>query len=416
MSAKLTQKVVDQWLEAAWRDGFSKGVDGNDDTPDFSTLDPRGQSDDKPKMDAAELSQTPHDPERCSARMYRQGHGVQCTRKHLPDCDGLCKTHFNKFITLPDGKDIRFGRYNAERPTHWLDVQDGDKIGWKDLRSKSPEKKPRVPAKEMRDKLTELGISVDGLKGKILTEKYREAIQQHEIDIQIGNVVSDLVSSVEQSETNTELTEQTVQEEVVQEVVQEEAVQEVVQEEAVQEVVQEEAVQEVVQEVVQEEAVQEEAVPEQVITPASHLSPESEEEMGDMLEETQEQQSEQDDGTGTGLTAMEGPSTITEYKKLFKELNISAEGLKGKRGFVAAYEKYISEEDGKTEDMSDDELEEDTRNFDEIDYEGVDYLEDEDTGKIYSLDHTYVGEWDDTASDIIWSNETARTNHESKKD
>jgi hypothetical protein len=113
---------------------------------------------------------------------------------------------------------------------------------------------------------------------------------------------------------------------------------------------------------------------------------------------------------------MEGPSTITEYKKLFKELNISAEGLKGKRGFVAAYEKYISEEDGKTEDMSDDELEEDTRNFDEIDYEGVDYLEDEDTGKIYSLDHTYVGEWDDTASDIIWSNETARTNHESKKD
>ena len=400
MSAKLTQKLVDQWLEAAWRDGFSKGGDGTDDSPDFSTLDPRGPSEDKPKMDPAALSRAPYDPDRCSARMYRQGHGVQCTRKHLQGCDGLCKTHHNKFIILPDGADIRFGRYNAGRPTHWMDAIGGDKIGWKDLRSKSPEKKPRVPAKEMRDKLTELGISVDGLKGKILTEKYREAIQQHEIDAQIGDVVSDIVSSVEQSETNTE---QTDQEEVVQEAVQEEVVQEAVQEEAVQE--------EVVQEAVQEEVVQE-----QVITPASHLSPVSEGEMGDMLEETQEQQSEQDDGAGTGLTAMEGPSTITEYKKLFKELNISTEGLKGKRGFVAAYEKYISEMDEKTEDMSDDELEEDTRNFDEIDYEGVGYLEDEDTGKIYSLDHTYVGKWDDTASDIIWSNDTARTNHESKKD
>ena len=366
MSAKLTQKVVEQWLEAAWRDGFTKGQDGTDDIPDFATLDPRGPSDAKPKMDAAALSRAPFDMERCSARMYRQGHGVQCTRKHLPDCDGLCKTHFNKFSILPDGMDIRFGRYNAERPINWLDVADGDKIGWKDLRSKSPEKKPRVPAKEMRDKLTQLGISVEGLKGKILSEKYREAIHQHEIDSQVEDVVSDLVSSVEQSETDTEVTV-------------------------------------------------EEVVEEQVITPVPKLSEQSEEEMVEMLVETQEQ-SEQDDGSGTGLSPKKGPSSVPEYKKLFKELNISMEGVKGARGFKDAYEKYLSDSSADTEDLSDEELDEDDKVFVEIDYEGVDYLEDENSGNIYSLDHSVVGRWDGDCSDIIWENDGARMNHESKKD
>jgi len=150
----MTQKVVDQWLEAAWRDGFTKGQDGTDDIPDFSTLDPRGPSDAKPKMDAAELSQAPHDPERCSARMYRQGHGVQCTRKHLQGCDGLCKTHHKKFIALPDGMDIRFGRYNTERPTHWLDVQDGEwtKINWASVRAKEKESLMRKNEKLVEDK------------------------------------------------------------------------------------------------------------------------------------------------------------------------------------------------------------------------------------------------------------------------
>ena len=398
MSAKLTQKVVEQWLEAAWRDGFTKGQDGTDDIPDFATLDPRGPSDAKPKMDAAALSRAPFDMERCSARMYRQGHGVQCTRKHLPDCDGLCKTHFNKFSILPDGMDIRFGRYNAERPINWLDVADGDKIGWKDLRSKSPEKKPRVPAKEMRDKLTQLGISVEGLKGKILSEKYREAIHQHEIDSQVEDVVSDLVSSVEQSETDTEVTVEEVVEEVVSDLVSS-----VEQSETETEVTVEE-----------EEQVVEETE-EQVVTPVPKLSEESEEEMVEMLEETQEQ-SEHDDGSGTGLSPKKGPSSVTEYKKLFKELNISMEGVKGARGFKDAYEKYLSDSSADTEDLSDEELDEDNKVFVEIDYEGVDYLEDENSGNIYSLDHSVVGRWDGDCSEIIWENDGARMNHESKKD
>ena len=432
MSAKLTQKVVEQWLEAAWRDGFTKGQDGTDDIPDFSTLDPRGPSDTKPKMDPSQLSRAPFDMERCSARMYRQGHGVQCTRKHLPDCDGLCKTHFNKFSILPDGMDIRFGRYNAERPINWLDVADGDKIGWKDLRSKSPEKKPRVPAKEMRDKLTQLGISVEGLKGKILSEKYREVIHQHEIDSQVEDVVSDLVSSVEQSETDTEVTVEEVVEEVVSDLVssveQSETDTEVTVEEVV-EVTVEEVVEEVVSDLVssveqsetetevtveEEEQVVEETE-EQVVTPVPKLSEESEEEMVEMLEETQEQ-SEHDDGSGTGLSPKKGPSSVAEYKKLFKELNISMEGLKGGRGFKDAYEKYLSDSSADTEDLSDEELDEDNKVFVEIDYEGVDYLEDENSGNIYSLDHSVVGRWDGDCSEIIWENDGARMNHESKKD
>jgi hypothetical protein len=273
-----------------------------------------------------------------------------------------------------------------------LDVTDGDKIGWKDLRSKSPEKKPRVPAKEMRDKLTQLGISVEGLKGKILSEKYREAIHQHEIDSQVEDVVSDLVSSVEQSETDTEVTVEEVVEEVVSDLVSS-----------------------VEQSETDTEVTVEEVVEEQVITPVPKLSEQSEEEMVEMLVETQEQ-SEQDDGSGTGLSPKKGPSSVPEYKKLFKELNISMEGVKGARGFKDAYEKYLSDSSADTEDLSDEELDEDDKVFVEIDYEGVDYLEDENSGNIYSLDHSVVGRWDGDCSDIIWENDGARMNHESKKD
>jgi hypothetical protein len=40
--------------------------------------------------------------------------------------------------------------------------------------------------------------------------------------------------------------------------------------------------------------------------------------------------------------------------------------------------------------MSDEELDEDTSNFDTIDFEGVDYLEDNDSAKIYNTKHVFV--------------------------
>jgi hypothetical protein len=64
--------------------------------------------------------------------------------------------------------------------------------------------------------------------------------------------------------------------------------------------------------------------------------------------------------------------------------------------------------------MSDDELEVDTSNYSEIDHDGVEYLEDEDSGKIYNLNHQHVGAWNEDCSEIIWANDDARIDHESK--
>jgi hypothetical protein len=61
-------------------------------------------------------------------------------------------------------------------------------------------------------------------------------------------------------------------------------------------------------------------------------------------------------------------------------------------------------------------LETDTSNFTEIDYEGVEYLEDEDTGLLYNSAHQAVGKWNDGGDEIIWSSETFRLAHETMKD
>lgn len=66
--------------------------------------------------------------------------------------------------------------------------------------------------------------------------------------------------------------------------------------------------------------------------------------------------------------------------------------------------------------MEEEELQLDEKNFIEIDFEGVEYLEDEDSGEIYSTSHELVGKWTEDCDDIIWSNESFRLSHESKKD
>lgn len=74
-SVKITQKMLDSWLEAAWRDGFTKGVDGEDSIPDFSSLDPRGPEDGK-KLSPSEAQVADYNPCKCGARMFREGFGV----------------------------------------------------------------------------------------------------------------------------------------------------------------------------------------------------------------------------------------------------------------------------------------------------------------------------------------------------
>ena len=165
MAGKLTQKIVDQWLEAAWQDGKAKGEAGSDDKPDFKALDPRGSSGPTEKADPAEAAARPFDAVKCSARLWNHGHGSQCSRYHLEDSETrLCKMHHEMFLKLPEGKDIACGRYNQARPTHSLDK--GDALAWVDTKAaREPSKKaPKLKVGELRDYLA-TRIPTETLKG-----------------------------------------------------------------------------------------------------------------------------------------------------------------------------------------------------------------------------------------------------------
>jgi hypothetical protein len=89
--------------------------------------------------------------------------------------------------------------------------------------------------------------------------------------------------------------------------------------------------------------------------------------------------------------------------------------MKGLRAFKQAYVDHLEEEDNKTEDMSEDDLQEDTSSFEETDFEGVSYLEDEETGKIYNMKHQHVGKWNEDVDDIIWVSEVYKETHEQSR-
>ena len=403
-------------MEIAWRDGFSKGVDGRDEMPKWSDLDPREV---KNKVDPEYASQLPFNPEKCCARKFVDGYGVQCTFSHL-DGAVFCTRHQTKFDGLPEGLDVPFGRYNAERPTHDISKPEAERLkphAWADTkpeRSKraSPSaggkmgvKRPGCTAKSMRDELTAMGVSIDGLKGKNLTVRYNEIMDENSSE---SDEVEQTVEQVVE-QTVGETVEQTV-EQVVEQVV-EQIVEQVV-EQTVEQTVEQVVEEKVEEEKLEEEKVEEEKLEEQVVEQTVEQT--VEQNVEEKVEE--EKLEEEDDGMGTGLKP-EYPLTISGFKKLFSELDIPIEGLKGKPAYMNRYDEYLEEKKGdgeETEDMSDDELEEDTSNYSEIDHDGVEYLEDEDSGKIYNLNHQHVGAWNEDCSEIIWANDAARIDHESK--
>ena len=111
------------------------------------------------------------------------------------------------------------------------------------------------------------------------------------------------------------------------------------------------------------------------------------------------------------------PQTLTGYKELFDKLNIDHSDLKGKRAFKEKYDEYIIEQQNETEDMSeDDDLIEDQSSFDEFQFEGIDYLEDNDSAKIYNTKHVFVGAWNVDCDDIIWESDEFREQHENSRE
>jgi len=389
-SVKLTQKMLNSWLEAAWRDGFSKGVDGEDSIPEFSSLDPRGPEDGK-KIDPAEAQLAEYNPCKCGARMFREGFGVQCSRK--PFGDGLlCKTHQKVIDGQPSEFDLPFGWFNKERPMQHLDQkQHGKPIAWNDTKkSKTTNTKKRASAKEMREQLTEMGVSIDGLKGKALTLKYNEVMdsqQKPPADSQ-----SDTETSPKEAHESPSLPQQT---------------------HTLQEQEQEQEQLTLKLEAEYESEPEDPAAGTGLVKNSPKESPKSESPKQEPTKPEPSKESPEQEFV---------PSTTAEFKKLFAEIGISAEGLRGKGAFKQRYIQHLKEQEQaqengeETEDMSDEELGLDTSNFVEVDFEGVEYLEDEDTSNIYNVSHQLIGKWNEDGDDIIWADNTFKSAHETMKD
>ena len=402
-SVKLTQKMLNVWLEAAWRDGFTKGVDGEDSIPDFMSLDPRGPDDGK-KLSAKEAESSEYDPCKCAARMFREGCGIQCTRKTF-EGGLLCKTHQNKLDGQGSEFDLPFGWFNKERPTHHLDEKDhGKSIAWSDTKKIRSESKKRVPAKEMREQLTEMGISIDGLKGKALTLRYNEVMDSKDTSESVSesNISDSDSDSGSASDTVSETPTQPQSTHTVQEQKDEEKDGE--------ELKVEESV-----EIVVNSNGSETEIHRHELVPVDKVE--------EKVDDEDPESSDPAAGTGLVKSGSSGvPSTTAEFKKLFGELGISVEGLRGKKAFKDKYEEYqkskdSSVDDGEdTEDMSDDELDKDTSNFVEVDYDGVEYLEDEETSNLYNAAHQLIGKWNEDGDEVIWSSESYRLAHETMKD
>ena len=411
--------------EELWRDGFNKGVNGEDDYPDFKTFFSGKENKIKEEPSYAELEQKPFDSSKCEARVEKFGYAIQCTRS--PFGGGcLCKTHQNMLDKLPEGKDIRYGRFNQPRPDKTLDKGEPIKWGPKKTRNKDSSKtevKPKLKMPEMRDYLVNHIPSEDfrGLKKKELTELYLKVKERENASPK---------SSSSEEENTEDQTETRVQESTSEEQLEEQP------KESTSEEKPEEQLEEPIAEVEEkhseeqpeEKPEQPEEKPEQ---PEEKPEEKPEEPISEVEEKHPEEQHEEqpeekqekveDDGKGTGLKLEPyKPNSIREYKELFDKLGLDYSNLKGRRAYSQAYDDYLREqEDEKTQPMSsddedDDELQEDTNSYDEISYEGVSYLEDEDSGKIYNLKHQCVAKWNSDSDEFIWESDECKNAHENE--
>lgn len=386
--------------EEIWRDGFNKGVNGEDDFPDFKTFFSSfdfktlfSSIDTKIKQEPsyAELEKKPFDVTKCEARIEKHGYAIQCTRSPL-NGGCLCGLHQNMVNKLSEGKDIPYGRFNQPRPDITLDKGNPIKWGPKNTRNKDSSKvdvKPKLKVGDMRDYLSSRIPVVDfkDLKKKELTEVYLRVKEEENKTPKSSS--SDEENTEDNSVINSPIPEQPQEQS-------------------------QEQPQEQSQEQSQEQT---EEKPEEPIAEVKEKH--SEEQPEEQTEEKVE-----DDGKGTGLKLEPyKPNSIREYKELFDKLGLDYSNLKGgKRAYSQAYDDYLrKQEDEKTQPLSsddedDDELKEDTNSYDEITYEGVSYLEDEDSGKIYNLKHQCVGKWNDDCDEFIWSSDEYKTAHENECD
>ena len=76
---------------------------------------------------------------------------------------------------------------------------------------------------------------------------------------------------------------------------------------------------------------------------------------------------------------------------------------------TSGWGEYLSDEADSDDDGS---IIEDTSRFDPLTFEGVDYLEEIDTEKVFNLKQEYVGEWNVDVDELIWTKEKYAREHE----
>ena len=389
--------------ETLWRDGYTKGVNGEDDYPDFRSFFTGPKSKIKEEPSYEDLEKLPFNPEKCEARVEKFGYAIQCTRS--PFGGGcLCKTHQNMLDKLPEGKDIRYGRFNQPRPDVTLDK--GEPIKWGPKRgrskSKSEDKPPKLKVGELRDYLSTRipNENFKGLKKPELLKLYNIEKSKEDSSSSSSSEEDNIVSSQEK-----EPVEESVEKEPVEESEEKEPVEDSVETDirVVEEQVEKESVEESEENESSEEQVEKGLVEDSVENESSE-------------EQESVEESEDDDGKGTLVdTLPKYPSTKREYIALFKKLGIDADGIVGLRSYKLKYEEHLKSVSEDTEDMSDaDDLEEDHSDFAPVDFEGVEYLEDEETGKIYNMEYKNIGKWNESMNGIIWSDDKYKDEHDEK--
>jgi len=366
------------WLDG--RDNSSDFQDGQ--YPDFKAFfSDIKLSKNTGKSSLPELESLPFNSEKCEARIEKHGFAIQCSRNSF-NGGCLCKTHQNTFDKLPEGKDIPYGRYNKERPDFTLDKGNPIKWGEKKARGKSTTKEESSKPK--------MGEMRDFLSSRVPTEDFRHLKKKELFDLYTSVKNKEISSPSTSSDCSPKSAQPTPPENLQQ---------------------------------------NSPVSPHENTLNDSQIDTHQEVEDDTQIDTHQEveddsqidtHQEVEDDGTGTGLhLSPRPPKTVSEYKTLFDELGIDYSSIRGLRGFKQAHQDYIKskEEEEQTQPMSDDddELHEDKSSYQEMDFEGVSYLEEEDSGKIYNLKHQHVGQWNEDVDDIIWVSDEFKQTHESSR-
>ena len=426
---KPTDQQMKMWLEAVWRDGFEKGVDGRgtglvvpDDIPNFQDFDPRIKDGTCVKVDYSELA--PFNTCKCAARTYKDGYPVQCSRSHQ-DGERFCKTHLDKYNKVCEqGLDLRFGHYDGERPTHWLDKVDGEKIGWYDTKKNKSRSsstgtsntKNKMKVGELREYLS-TRLPNEHLRGL----KKKELLELYEKEISSPHDSSDTETEPLDSPKNLQETDPETDPEPEPET---------------------ESVKEPESAKVLEPETEPESVKEQEpeTEPETDLEPEYKVEKSIEIV-TNHNGSETEIHREKLIPVDVEESVVDSHEILIQELNSLKNSERKKRAkksgateedmdavddaddsAQALIDLIISLECPKNPikpvdpDSDEDELDEDKTNYEEITHDGVDYLEDEDSGNIYNIEFKHVGKWNENNDEIIWVNNDFRRIHEASCD